>query len=75
LPSFAYRLGAVLAPTKHFQISVDGDVGNAGYAPFAGGQGRIAARFSAFEVFAGWDAHVIGAVLFHGPIAGIGLRF
>jgi hypothetical protein len=54
-------------------ISANADVGNLGQALFFHGRLTIGAIIKRVEIFAGYEAMLIGPVLFHGPVGGIRL--
>ena len=70
---FNFHLGGDLFPVRPAVISADADFGTLGAAGFAHGRVTVGAVRRRFEVYAGYDAFVIGHTAVHGPLVGVRL--
>ncbi len=72
---FNLTYGADWFPRKPWTVSSVFDVGRLGDAGLFHNRTTIGAMVGRSEIFCGYDYFQLGSTSFHGPVAGIGLRF
>ena len=70
-----FTYGADWFPRKPWTVSSVFDVGRLGDAGLFHNRTTVGAMVGRSEVFCGYDFLQLGGTNFHGPVAGIGLRF
>jgi len=68
---FNFTYGFDAFPVNPLVLSASIDLGHLGWAFVVHGRGHLGVTRFGFEIFAGWDALLIGDVLFQGPLIGL----